>query len=204
MWRIAAMPSTGGTSRAPWIALTAFNTPATLILSAALLAGSELPAPPIPAPADSAPLARAMATCRAIEAAARDLGAEAAAARDKAATAARACRSLVDSILAADARAIAGEWVAAVRLGWELQDRLTGLARMGDGAFLPSDQQAEILAQIDRPKSAIAANALMIENGHFNRYLDNLAAEQEKRWLDYGRRLMNDAASTFDGDAISQ
>jgi hypothetical protein len=111
-------------------------------ISEALRAGSELPAARMPAPADSAPLAGAMAACRAIEAAATDLFAERDAARADAADAAAVCRRIVDQIIIADARALAAQWIACVRLGWQLQDKLTGLARIGDGALLPHTFQS--------------------------------------------------------------
>jgi hypothetical protein len=138
-----------------------------------------------------------MAAYRAIETAAADLDAERDAAQSAAAAAALACRELVDQILAADAAA-AAEWVAIIQQGWKLQDRLTGLARVSNGALLPHAQQKAILDQIDRRQAAIATNGLMLERHYYDSYLDRMAAEQEKRWLDYGRRLMNDADAAFD------
>jgi hypothetical protein len=88
-------------------------------------------------------------------------------------------------------------WVAVVKMGWALQDRLNGLARIGDSALLPHDFQAGLLQQIGRRRAAIAENSLMIERHNFDGYLDGLSAAQEKLWLDYGRRLMNDADATF-------
>jgi hypothetical protein len=77
-----------------------------------------------------------VATCRAIEAAAEVLFAEREAARNELALATAACRGIIDQILAADARSIALEWIAATKLCWALQDRLVGLMRISDGAFL--------------------------------------------------------------------
>jgi hypothetical protein len=172
-------------------------------ISEALRAGSELPAAALPGMVDSAPLAAATAAFRAVEAAASDLFGERDAARAAAAEATAVCRQIVDRIIIAEARAIAAEWVAAVQLSWRLQDRLTGLAAIG-GELLPHAFQTEILNQIDRRRVAIAEDGLNLERHNYDASLDRMAAAEEKRWLDYGRRLMNDAAATFDAAELPQ
>jgi hypothetical protein len=57
------------------------------------------------------------------------------------------------------------------------------------------------LNQIERRRSAMAENAVLIEKHNFDGYLDRLSAAEERRWLDYGRRLMVAADATFDGEA---
>jgi hypothetical protein len=171
--------------------------------AAAFRTGEPLPHAPIPPEGDSPALAAAVARLDALDRAAGQLAAEATEARGEAAAATVACRALVDSIIIADARAIAREWVATIRLGWELQDRLTGLARIGDGSLLPHADQTQILDQINRRTAAIADNGLMLERHHYDAHLDRLAAGQERAWLDYGRRLMDDPAAAF-GEGLPQ
>jgi len=72
------------------------------------------------------------------------------------------------------------------------------------GDLLPRDFQEDILNRIDRRKAAIAADPQMLERHNFDAFLDRTAAAEEKRWLDYGRRLMNDAAATFDAAELPQ
>jgi len=172
-------------------------------LTAAFKTGETLPADPTLPETDTGAMAAAAARLDAIRQSAGQLGDEASTARAEAARAAESCRALVDSIIASEARDIARQWIAAIRLGWELQDRLTGLLGLG-GDLLPRDFQEDILNRIDRRKAAIAADPQMLERHNFDAFLDRTAAAEEKRWLDYGRRLMNDAAATFDAAELPQ
>jgi hypothetical protein len=81
-----------------------------------------------------------------------------------------------------------------------LQDRLTGLARIGNGVLLSHDQQADLVNKIDRRKAAIATDPRMIERPNYDRYLEGLSAAEERLWLDYSRRLMSDPAAGFGED----
>jgi hypothetical protein len=173
-------------------------------LATAFRMNDPLPDAPAAIPAtNSEALTAALARLAALHAAACRLADEADAARGAANDSARACRDIVDRILAMDAKALADEWIAATHLCWQLQDCLTGIARIGDGALLPRDFQSNLLDQIDRRKAVTAMNALMIERHNYDRHLDNLSAAQEKLWLDFGRRLMNDPAATF-GEELPQ
>jgi hypothetical protein len=84
------------------------------------------------------------------------------------------------------------EWIPAVRLSWRLQDQLTGLVRIG-ADLLPNSQP-----------EAILMHGLNLERHYYDSFLDQLAADQEKRWLDYGRRLMDDPDAAFDAEGLPQ
>jgi hypothetical protein len=143
-----------------------------------------------------------MSRLKAMEQAAAGLAVEAAGARDMAAQASAACRGLVDQIVAAEARDLARQWIACVQLGWRLQDCLTGLVALG-GDLLPRDFQENLLAQIDRRKAAVIADPQMLERPNYDDFLDRSAADQKRRWLDYGRRLMESSDSVF-GEELPQ
>ena len=169
-------------------------------LTAAFRAGSPLPGSPALPQSDSAHLSVALASLRALQQSACELATEANAAQSAAADAARACRDLADRIVAADAKALALEWIATVRLGWELQDKLVGLARLG-GDFLPVGFQSDLLEQVDRRKAAVMEHGdLMRERHRYDAHLNGLSQDQEDRWLSYRRRLMESSDATFDGD----
>jgi hypothetical protein len=58
--------------------------------------------------------------------------------------------------------------------------------------------QEEFLKRIDRQKVATVRDATMIERHRYLAYEADLAADQERRWQNYRRRLSIDPAATFE------
>jgi hypothetical protein len=169
----------------------------------AFRAAEDLPMQIAPADGDSAALRAAVGRLKAIEQATASLAAEAADARDMAAYASAVVRALVDQILTIEAHDLAAQLVAATRVAEELRDRLVGLMRVSDTAFLSHIEQNEILDRIDRRKAAVAADPQMIERPNYDSWLDKLAAEQERRWRSYSRALLDNPAAVF-GEELPQ
>jgi hypothetical protein len=60
--------------------------------------------------------------------------------------------------------------------------------------------QEAFLKRIDRQKSAAVRDPVLTERGRYNDLLADLAADQQRLWQDYRRRLAGDATATFDVD----
>ena len=168
----------------------------------ALRSGSDLPAAPVPEPADTAALAAAMAAHDAIEIAAGKLAAEHDSARADAAAAAQAVHGIVYEIVTAEAAELAQELIATTERGWKLFDKLAGLVRIDERRADPVLRalQDYVMERIDRRKAAVAKNPLYIERHNYGQYIDDFAAAQERAWQAYGQRLAADAGATFDGE----
>ena len=86
-------------------------------------------------------------------------------------------------------------------------DRMKGLVlrdeRRPDGQSL-RELQTDLLTRIDRRKAAIATNPLMLENQRWREYIDGLAADQARAWMDYTQRLRESADATFDSAERTQ
>jgi hypothetical protein len=168
----------------------------------ALRAGSPVPAIVLPEAPDMASLATARTRRDALQLAHAGLAAERDAAKEEAASAAAEVRKIIDHIMDGEARAIAQEMVAARMLYLELEDRLAGLVKVDDkrhgGPRLHGLQQ-DLLRKIDRRKTAIAADPRMLEEHYWRGHLDAIEARQEQAWMDYSRRLADDADAAFDG-----
>jgi hypothetical protein len=168
----------------------------------AMTAGKDPPECPVLPTVNSAPYAVAMAHLAALERAAAELATEYDRAAHAAGIAAGRVAAVIDEInFGVEVHAIADEAEAAVKLSWELIDRLKGLIMLDEarpgGPRLRGFQEA-FLARIDRQKVAIARDPRMIERPHYNDYLTALAANQKRRWQDYRRRLSGDPGACFD------
>jgi hypothetical protein len=152
---------------------------------------------------DSAAMTDAMARLDALRRAASRLDAEAADARNEAADAAGRCREIAIRIAVAFRRRVSSEWVATKRLCEQQQDLLTAFAKIG-GVLFPPDEQADLLEQYDRRKFMISEDPQMLERCNFNDYLDQQVVIQEKRLLDWIRRLMTDADASLDLEGLPQ
>jgi hypothetical protein len=152
---------------------------------------------------DSAALAAATAQMDALQQSARQLSTEAQVARDEVAAAADAVRILDDQIKLERWRDKGRQWIAAKKLGDELLDELVGLVRLRPD-LIPHTEQEAILAEGNQRKRAIAEDGLNLEQHHYDAFLDRKAAEQEKRWLDFERRLQNDPNASFGEEGLPQ
>jgi hypothetical protein len=167
----------------------------------AMTAGKDPPECPVLPTINAAPHAVAAAHLAALERAAAELAGEYDRAAHAAGIAAGRVSALADEIMFSDVHVLADEAVAAIRLHWELVDRLKGLIMVDEaqhgGPRFRAFQEA-FLARIDRQKVAIARDPRMIERPHYNDYLTALAANQKRRWQDYRRRLASDPGACFE------
>jgi hypothetical protein len=142
-----------------------------------------------------------LARLNALHQSACELATEANAAKTEAAQAHAAVMALVEEIMFGEINGLAAEAIAAAELHWQIMDRLSGLIlideRRPGGPTLRPFQDA-LLKRIDRRKAAIARDPLCIEQHRYNRHLEDLCADQERAWQDYGRRLATDASATFE------
>jgi hypothetical protein len=132
-----------------------------------------------------------------------NLAAEHDPAADAAGAAAARVATIVDKIVFGEILVLADEAVAAIRLHWELVDRLKGLIMLDErrnGGPRFRALQEEFLKRIDRQKVATVRDATMIERHRYHGYITDLAEDQQRKWQDYRRRLLSDPGATFDVD----
>jgi hypothetical protein len=172
---------------------------ATAILEA-FKRGEDLPQAPELPEVDSAALTAARARMAALHIASFSLSTEYDGLAAEAARAAAAVRALVDEIVFGEVHQLAAEAVAAAELHWQLMDKLIGLVMVDEarpeGPRLRAFQD-ELMPRLDRRRAAIASDPQLIEQHKYAAFLNAMAGEQKRAWLDYGRRLMTDASATF-------
>ena len=186
-------------------------------ITEALRAGSDLPAPSIPSPADTAALTQATAAHNALELAAGKLAAERDAARAEAAAAAQTVSTLVYAIgMTNEAHDLKAEVFADLDRFWKSFDRLAALVRLDEGrsggptlralqeevvqrtGFERRSFGGYLYVGINRRKALVARNPLFIEQHNVDQHLDDILVAEERLRREYLLRLAADAKAAFD------
>ncbi len=165
-------------------------------IAAALRDGLEPSAMPAPQ-ADMTALHAAEAHWSATEAAAHVVAHERDKAADAASSAANTVNALIAQIRRNEADALATSAMADLTSYWQKRNRLSGICRVDPNA-LSEDRQREIVDSINWQKFLARKNPQLAEMGHWLNYLDDIAATEQRRRLDYEGRLATDATAKED------
>lgn len=161
----------------------------------------ELPATPLaPVEVDSAALTAALAQHDALEIAYRALAAEAGEAHNRTHAAAVAVDRIVDSVQDAEARQIVNEFIAAIEITWQLEDRLKAIFDLDAKRQHPRlrELRKALNARRHRRNRELARDPQLIEEWKWQHFLVAQTEREMQEWQNYAARLSNDPNASFD------